>query len=68
MAIGIVKWFNSTKGFGFISPAEGGKDIFVHISAIQRSGLSGLTDNQRVSYEAETSRDGRDAVSNIALL
>jgi len=54
MANGTVKWFNATKGFGFIEPEAGGKDVFVHISAVERSGLNGLNDNQKVSYELET--------------
>ena len=51
MPNGTVKWFNTTKGYGFIAPDEGGKDVFVHISAVERSGLTGLADNQKVSYE-----------------
>ena len=68
MATGTVKWFNSTKGFGFIQPDEGGKDVFVHISAVERSGLTGLNDNQKVSYELETGRDGRQSAGNLELL
>lgn len=68
MATGTVKWFNSTKGFGFIAPDEGGKDVFVHISAVERSGLTGLADNQKVSYELQTGRDGRESAGNIELL
>ena len=68
MANGTVKWFNSTKGYGFIQPDEGGKDIFVHISAVERSGLTGLNDNQKVSFELETGRDGRQSAANIELL
>ncbi|MDI3567632.1 cold-shock protein [Bradyrhizobium sp. Arg816] len=51
MATGIVKWFNATKGFGFIQPDDGGQDVFVHISAVERAGLSGLAEGQKVSYE-----------------
>jgi CspA family cold shock protein len=51
MASGTVKWFNSTKGFGFIAPSDGGADVFVHISAVERAGLRGLNENQKVSYE-----------------
>lgn len=58
MAEGTVKWFNSTKGFGFIQPAEGGNDVFVHISAVQRAGLQGLSDGQKVSYELQSERGG----------
>ncbi|WP_316861129.1 cold-shock protein [uncultured Cohaesibacter sp.] len=68
MAQGTVKWFNSTKGFGFIAPDGGGKDVFVHISAVERSGLSGLDENQKVSYELEKGRDGRESAANLALL
>ena len=58
MATGTVKWFNATKGFGFIAPDEGGDDVFVHISAVERAGLSDLKDNQKVNYELEQGRDG----------
>ena len=68
MATGTVKWFNTTKGFGFIAPEEGGKDVFVHISAVERSGLTGLADNQKVSFELQAGRDGRDSAVNIELL
>ena len=68
MAQGTVKWFNSTKGFGFIQPDEGGKDVFVHISAVERSGLTGLNDNQRVNYELETGRDGRSSAGSLQLI
>ena len=65
MPTGTVKWFNTTKGFGFIEPEDGGKDVFVHISAVERSGLSGLADNQKVSYELEDGRDGRQMPGDI---
>lgn len=68
MATGTVKWFNTTKGFGFIAPDEGGKDVFVHISAVERSGLTGLADNQKVSYEMRAGRDGRESAVDLALL
>jgi CspA family cold shock protein len=67
MPTGTVKWFNTDKGYGFIAPEEGGKDVFVHIRAVQRSGLEGLADNQKVTYDLETGRDGRESAGNIAL-
>jgi cold shock protein len=68
MATGTVKWFNATKGFGFIAPDDGGKDVFVHISAVERAGLTGLADNQKVSFDMERSRDGRESASNLKLI
>jgi len=68
MPNGTVKWFNTTKGYGFIEPEEGGKDVFVHITAVQRSGLEGLSDNQKVSYELQESRDGRLAAGDLQVL
>ena len=67
MANGTVKWFNTTKGFGFIAPESGGKDVFVHISAVERSGLTGLADNQKVTYDVQAGRDGRESAENLAL-
>jgi len=67
MANGTVKWFNATKGFGFIAPDNGGKDVFVHISAVERAGLTGLADNQKVTFDIESGRDGRESASNLAL-
>jgi CspA family cold shock protein len=67
MANGTVKWFNSTKGFGFIAPEDGGKDIFVHISAVERAGIRQLPDGQAVTFDIETGRDGRQSASNLAL-
>jgi CspA family cold shock protein len=64
MASGTVKWFNSTKGFGFIQPDEGGSDVFVHISAVERAGLRALDEGQKVSYELQTER-GRTAAVNL---
>ena len=67
MAKGTVKWFNTQKGFGFIAPDEGGKDVFVHISAVERAGLTGLADEQKVTYEVESGRDGRENATDLAL-
>jgi CspA family cold shock protein len=65
MATGTVKFFNTQKGFGFIAPETGGKDVFVHISALERSGLRGLADGQKVSYELEKDRQGRESATNL---
>ena len=67
MANGTVKWFNETKGYGFIAPEGGKKDVFVHISAVERSGLNGLKDNQQVTFDIEAGRDGRESAVNLAL-
>jgi cold shock protein len=67
MATGTVKWFNTTKGFGFIAPDGGSKDVFVHISAVERSGLTGLADNQKVTFDIESGRDGRESATNLSL-
>ena len=68
MATGSVKWFNATKGFGFIAPDGGKKDVFVHISAVERAGLSTLADGQKVSFDIETGRDGRESATNLVKL
>jgi CspA family cold shock protein len=68
MATGTVKWFNTTKGFGFIAPDNGGKDVFVHISAVERAGLTGLADDQKVEFDLEAGRDGRESAGNIKLV
>lgn len=68
MPNGTVKWFNTTKGYGFIEPEDGGKDVFVHISAVERSGLTGLADNQKVTYELLDGRDGRKMAGDLKLL
>lgn len=67
MANGTVKWFNATKGFGFIAPEQGSRDVFVHISAIERAGLRGLNDGQAVTFDIEKGRDGRESAINLAL-
>jgi CspA family cold shock protein len=69
MPVGTVKWFNPTKGYGFIQPDGGGsKDVFVHISAVERAGLSGLAEGQRVEYELQQGRDGRSSAGNLKLV
>ncbi len=68
MTEGTVKFFNTTKGFGFIEPVGGGKDAFVHISAVERSGMSTLHEGQKVSYELETGRDGKQSATNLRAL
>lgn len=67
MSTGTVKWFNTTKGFGFIQPEDGGKDVFVHISAVERAGLRGLNEGQRVSYQLTEERGKTAAVDLKAL-
>lgn len=68
MATGTVKWFNTTKGYGFIAPDGGGKDVFVHISAVERAGLKSLADNQKISFEMISGRDGRSSAGDLKLL
>lgn len=67
MATGTVKWFNPRKGFGFIQPDDGGKDVFVHISSVQQSGLRGLNEGQKVSYEIEVQK-GKEAAGNLKVV
>ena len=65
MATGTVKWFNADKGYGFIAPDNGGEDVFVHVTAVQRAGLDDLNENQKVTFEVETGRNGKEAVTDI---
>ncbi|MGR3363363.1 MAG: cold-shock protein [Maritimibacter harenae] len=67
MAKGTVKWFNTTKGFGFIAPETGGRDVFVHISAVERAGIRELADGQAVTYELEAGRDGSESATQLEL-
>ena len=66
MTIGTVKWFNSQKGYGFIQPEDGSKDVFVHISAVERSGMGNLVEGQRVSFELERGNQGKTSAVNLA--
>lgn len=68
MAQGTVKWFNPTKGYGFIEPEDGSKDAFVHISAVERSGLSGLAEGQKVSFDLVAGRNGKMAAENLVIV
>jgi CspA family cold shock protein len=68
MTNGTVKFFNTTKGFGFIQPDDGQKDAFVHVTALERAGISGLAEGQKVSYDLEKGRDGKVSATNIKLL
>jgi CspA family cold shock protein len=69
MATGVVKWFNGQKGFGFIQPLDGGQDVFVHISAVERAGLTGLGEGQKVSFELKTDKmRGKTSAENLALI
>jgi cold shock protein len=68
MAIGTVKWFNAQKGYGFIAPESGGKDVFVHISAVERAGIGALNEGQKVSFDLEQSQQGRTSATNLKLV
>ena len=65
MPTGTVKWFNATKGYGFIAPSDGSKDVFVHISAVERAGLGTLKDGQRVSFDVERGQEGKSSAVNL---
>ena len=67
MAMGTVKWFNPIKGYGFIKPDNGGQDVFVHVSAVERAGYSGLAEGAKISYELVTTRLGKAAAENLRL-
>jgi CspA family cold shock protein len=68
MAVGTVKWFNSQKGFGFIQPGDGSKDAFVHISAVERAGLAGLSEGQRVQYDLAPGKNGKSSAENLKVV
>lgn len=68
MSVGTVKWFNSVKGYGFISPDDGSKDAFVHISAVERAGLPGLAEGQRLEYELQPGKNGKSSAENLSLV
>ncbi len=68
MTIGTVKWFNSAKGFGFIEPEDGSKDAFVHISAVEQAGLSGLNEGQKVQFEMRSGQNGKSSAENLSIL
>ena len=68
MTEGVVKFFNSTKGYGFIQPTNGGKDAFVHISAVERAGMTTLNEGQKVSFDLESDRDGKQSAVNLKAL
>lgn len=67
MTIGTVKWFNTTKGYGFIKPDDGGPDVFVHISAVEKAGYTGLAEGARISFEAKAGRSGKVSAENLRI-
>ena len=68
MTTGTVKWFNPTKGYGFIEPEDGGQDAFVHISAVERAGLNSLSEGQKVSYELQPGQNGKSSAENLSII
>ncbi|MBT4769197.1 MAG: cold-shock protein [Rhodospirillaceae bacterium] len=68
MSIGTVKWFNPTKGYGFIEPEDGSKDIFVHVSAVERAGLQSLNEGQKVNYELQAGQNGKSSAENLSIV
>ncbi len=68
MATGTVKWFNPTKGFGFIEPSDGSKDVFVHISAVERAGIASLNEGAKVNYDLQAGQNGKSSAENLSLV
>ena len=68
MSIGTVKWFNAAKGYGFIEPEDGSKDVFIHISAVERAGLSGLNEGQKVQFELQTGQNGKTSAEDVSIV
>ncbi len=68
MSVGTVKWFNPTKGYGFIEPSEGGKDVFIHISALQRAGIGSLSEGQKIEYEVVTGNNGKASAESVKVV
>jgi CspA family cold shock protein len=68
MSVGTVKWFNPSKGFGFIEPTEGGKDVFIHISALERAGIGSLSEGQKIQYEIVTGSNGKSSAESVKLV
>jgi CspA family cold shock protein len=67
MPVGTVKWFNAQKGYGFIQPDDGSKDVFLHISAVERAGLHNIAEGQRITYERQTGRNGKESAENLSV-
>jgi CspA family cold shock protein len=67
MSVGTVKWFNAQKGYGFIQPDDGSKDVFLHISAVERAGLHNIAEGQRITYERQMGRNGKDSAENLSV-